>query len=103
MSPAILPDIADVAPGLAALGRGLKLFTDPIRAGVIQYARGRHLSRLGLVLGFRRRWFGLEPDRLFRRRLLRHLLASGAPSRLVSAPASPLRRLLVKLHRSWGR
>ena len=32
-------------------------------------AKGEHLTRLGEMLGLRRKWFGLEPDFMFRRRI----------------------------------
>lgn len=33
-------------------------------------SRGRHLTRLAAMWGVKRRWFGLEPDYLLRRRVL---------------------------------
>lgn len=35
----------------------------------IQPAKGKALTKIGLLYGQKRRWFGLEPDFLFRRRL----------------------------------
>ena len=35
----------------------------------IQPAKGKYLTQLGLYCGLKRRWFGLEPDFLFRKRL----------------------------------
>lgn len=37
----------------------------------IQKARGAALTSIALGFAMRRRWFGLEPDFLFRRRVLR--------------------------------
>jgi hypothetical protein len=35
----------------------------------IQPAKGKALTKIGLLYGQKRRWFGLEPDFLFRKRL----------------------------------
>lgn len=39
----------------------------------IQPVKGKYLTKLGELYGVRRKWFGLEPDFLFRRRLLNKL------------------------------
>ena len=39
----------------------------------IQPAKGKYLTKLGELYGVKRKWFGLETDFLFRRRLLNKL------------------------------
>lgn len=34
-------------------------------------AKGKYLTRLALIAGLKRRWFGLEPDFIFRKRILK--------------------------------
>lgn len=43
-------------------------------------ATGKALTRLGVKLGFKRRWLGLESDDLFRRRILRERARTGGMS-----------------------
>lgn len=35
---------------------------------IIKMARGKYLTRLAASIGIKRRWFGLEPDFLLRKR-----------------------------------
>lgn len=38
-----------------------------------QKVKGKHLTKLGELYGIKRKWFGLEPDFLFRERLISKL------------------------------
>lgn len=43
--------------------------------------KGRHLTAMADLWGVRRRWFGLEPDSMLRRRLMAVVLSAGATRR----------------------
>lgn len=43
-------------------------------------AKGRYLTNLAAMLGVKRRWLGLEPDFLLRRRATRALITLARPN-----------------------
>lgn len=52
---------------------------------ILARAKGKALTAIGCMYGVRRRWFGLEPDFLYRPRLLAALTAK--PPRGAGWPA----------------
>lgn len=38
---------------------------------MINKAKGKHLTNLALIFGYKRKWFGFEPDFMLRRRILK--------------------------------
>lgn len=67
-------------------------------------ARRRALTALALdIFGVRRRWWGLEPDWMLRRRLLRGFLASSPERRPAGMPPShPMCRCVATWSPDWG-
>jgi len=44
-----------------------------------QRAKGKHLTAIGKMWGIKRKWFGLEPDFMYRRRILSLLITTTRP------------------------
>jgi len=49
------------------------------REGYTRKAKDVYLTRIGEAFGLPRRWFGLEPDFLYRRRLLKAIAERNRP------------------------